>query len=98
MARTAGSNNYITVSLAQLQEDVNNGMLDAGAIVISRAAYEKAKLNQFKASLRGAAYIPAVAAKQEAAANEAAELAEQGAGVEMEIDGEDDEDENSESA
>lgn len=95
MARTAGSNNYITIPLAQLQKDVESGMLDAEAIVISRAAYEKAQLAQFRAGLRGSAYIPAVAAKQEAAANQAAELAEQGAGVEMVIEGLDEEEENS---
>lgn len=97
MARTAGSNNYITVSLEQLQKDVASGMLNAEAIVISRAAYEKAQLAQFRAGLRGSAYSPAAAAKAESAANEAAELAEQGAGVEMEIDGLEDEEGNSDS-
>jgi hypothetical protein len=86
MARTIGSNNYIIVSLAQLQQDVASGMLNGEAIVISRAAYEKAQLAQFRAGLRGAAYSPAEAAKQETAAKQAEELAEQGAGLEMEID------------
>lgn len=89
MARTAGSNNYITVPLAQLQKDVASGMLDAEAIVISRAAYEKAQLAQFRAGLRGSAYSPAAAAKAESAAKQADDLAEQGAGVEMEIDDDD---------
>lgn len=86
MARTAGSNNYITVSLAQLQQDVESGMLDGNAIVISRAAYEKAKLNQFKASLRNSAYSPAEAAKVEAEKAAAEKVAEEGAAVEMDIE------------